>query len=334
MYNKLFTKYGRNKYYIHTKASSIFSYILSKDELLRALSSNNLEELINTISKKPLGSYIYEKYTIKGSISLKDIILYANEYTRASIASLINIVSDKVKKLITLYERSYDIINIVISHFNIANKGRASFIVDQGLLFLYNVDSSAIKTLDQLYNEVSVHNVFPQAIYIKTKIDPLELAYRLTSLNKIPYRIDSRIKRTIGLANDYIWLRLSLVFGEQVLKYAPELYTFTLEELKRIASTGLKELPNVLNFGYYSIFSNILKDLFPLSSKLDIIHMAHLLHLTNISSDLLYPLDKAPVLRAIIYLHTENTLLKQVAVSVVTSLYIDKLRNIIEKWWM
>ncbi len=333
MISSVSRKYGID--YIYAKIASIKANVLSRDDLVASVRADTLKDSINALAKKPLGSYVAGVYSVKGE-SIRALTKAIDEYTIAVIKTLYSYIDSRTYEIIRFFENIYDALNIVSMYQSLSVTGKASYTIPAGVLYLENVSVEDLGSLDELYRVLVDYSVYPKAVFVREPgLDPCMIASRLLSYIKVNAIDHPLVRKVVKIARDHVWIRLALVFGEDALKYLTHLYTITFSELASIASLrSIAELGSILNHGYYREYGSMIRDLQSITSGFDLLNILHMIHLSRVSTDLLYPPIPCSVVRLIVLLHTENLLSKLVIVSKYSGLYARELEEFISRWWV
>lgn len=318
--------------YEYATLKNYFLHFLSREDFNSMITAGNIEDAIKSIVDKPVGNKLYEVIRLK-SYSLDDLYKELDRFSYTRIVNIMKNIESRDKRLLEAFNRLFDIINIWSILVSL-NKGRKPSPI-------YPVGIVSFLDLSKIEDQNELLKLLPGYLLDVIKYfniyglnDPYSIIKVYEQYRVYPF-MDYRVRRIYGFIRDSILIRICLSL-KQLPSELPSTIMFTYDEL--IEACNVKEfsnLPNIIS-GFnpmYSGFGDLLSDLFKIMPSYELFDLGILLYASNITNDLLYS-DTENIVRIYIIGLAEILLTKTVLSTIHSGLYIDEMKNIIQRWWV
>ncbi|OYT40886.1 MAG: hypothetical protein B6U89_00655 [Desulfurococcales archaeon ex4484_58] len=318
--------------YEYARLKNYFLKYLSREEFITMLSADSIESAIKSIVEKPLGAKLYEIIHLR-TYSLNDLYRIIDHFNNERIEFIMSQVNKKHKRLLEAFNKIFDVINIWSILSCLRRGKKPSLIYPLGKTFL--LDLSEIKDYQQLNRILPVDLKVLVDYFNIYGIDDIYSIIKVYDKLRDYIHMDFRVRKVYGFIRDSIFLKLCLSLEQSPSKF-PSLIVFTHDEAIEACSVKeLSNLPSVIR-GFnpiYSVFSDLLSDLFRISPSHELFDLGISLYASNLSSDLIYS-DGELVVRIYIIGIAEALITKTILGALYSGLNIDDLKNIIQRWWV
>lgn len=302
---------------------------LSRNDLEQMLSSRTIEEAVDRVAHRPLGSILKREFEGR-KLSLEEIFKVIFKYYLDRRRSLYQ-NTGSLNKILEVFDEVFDAVNIVSYVVVERAKGRCIAPLPFGkfVSIVYEKGSDVDKLLKEEFEEKyklirskSIGGYTDLINIINTKMPP-------------EFGLDYELRKTYGFLRDSVLLRTCIVMGEEPAKI-PLLYSLMRDQFYSICRVkDLKELPHVtkgLN-PLYDVFSEALHDVFNLHVGLETFDLAVFLTIHYLTQCLNQNL-KQMVAKTYLQLVTESVMLRLVLSCLEANLYLDEVKSLVNKWWV
>ncbi len=317
--------------YQYSRAKGFLTQIITREEFVSIISSEDIESAIKNIVEKPIGIKLYERIR-SGKYGLIDLYKTIDHYNRERTLLLEKSVDKRSREILEYFDRLFDDINLFFLLISVTQDGHPYIIYPTGKLM--DVDLSNVKDPNSL-KEALPSNLRPIVEkYLAYGISSIAELFNLYGEPKYYMIMNQKVRKVYGFIHDSLLIR-NCFYLDEVPQNILFLSSLTRRDFIEICSSKkLIDAAQVMRGvnPMYNGFSSLLSDLFNISSSIEIFDLGVVLYSTYISSDLI--LGRNFYIKIYLLYLAEAFLLKSILSSIVSELYVEEYKNIVNRWWI